>query len=366
MNLMKNKNLIQFITLVILASCSTSPENLYVQPIKPQKNNAKDLEAMYTYRSFFLDDIKTIQEAIDGDALNQEQLRDAKLLKSNYQKILSKKKYSIELTSGQQYSKEIIELIYKFNLPIDISWSEKKQSSLPENILSEKINSFCYSLYDDAISSLNQKINQSPKSVLVIYSQEYASFIKTLKLFTSNLITVEYDESNYQDFSSQIMEINFSEKRYKKISSLNPNQNLNFEPRPRADVEQVIIFLKPREYKSMIPALRYHGGNRFEYLNFISSLEDILNPLQLLDYEDSFIPISDYLITQIIENEYTSMERFLELGVLNEWLLLQVLTQAGVRSAKVNGITGIVNYQSNTCTKRRIPMQKVGSDLFST
>ena len=81
MNLMKNKNLIQFITLVILASCSTSPENLYVQPIKPQKNNAKDLEAMYTYRSFFLDDIKTIQEAIDGDALNQEQLRDAKLLR---------------------------------------------------------------------------------------------------------------------------------------------------------------------------------------------------------------------------------------------------------------------------------------------
>ena len=366
MNLMKNKNLIQFITLVILASCSTSSENLYVQPIEPQKKNTKDLEAMYTYRSFFPDDIKIIQGRIDNDALNQEQLRDAKLLKSNYQKILSKKKYSIELTYGQQYSKEIIELIYKLNLPINISWSEKKQSSLPENILSEKINSFCYSLYDDAISSLNQKINQSPKSVLVIYSQEYASFIKTLKLFTSNLITVEYDESNYQDFSSQIMEINFSEKRYKKISSLNPNQNLNFAPRPRADVEQVIIFLKPQEYKSMIPALRYHGGNRFEYLNFISSLEDILNPLQLLDYEDSFIPISDYLTTQIIENEYTSMERFLELGVLNEWLLLQVLKQAGVRSAKVNGITGIVTYQSNTCAKRRIPMQKVRSDLFST
>ena len=279
---------------------------------------------------------------------------------------MSKKRYSIELSFGQQYSKEIIELIYKLNLPINITWSEKKQSSLPENILSEKINSFCYSLYDDAISSLNQKISQSPKSVLVIYSQEYASFIKTLKLFTSNLITVEYDESNYQDFSSQIMEINFSEKRYKKISSLNPNQNLNFVPRPRADVEQVIIFLKPQEYKSMIPALRYHGGNRFEYLNFISSLEDILNPLQLLDYEDSFIPISDYLTTQIKENEYTSMERFLELGVLNEWLLLQVLKQAGVRSAKVNGISGIVSYQSNTCAKRRIPMQKVRSDLFST
>ena len=366
MNLMKNKNLIQFIALVILSSCSTSSENLYVQSIEPNKNYAKDLDAMHAYQSFFPNDIKTIQEAIDNDALNQEQLRDAKLLKSNYQKILSKKKYSIELTTGQQYSKEIIELIYKLNLPIDISWSEKKQSSLPESILSEKINSFCYSLYDDAISSLNQKINQSSKPVLVIYSQEYESFIKNLKLFTPNLITVEYDESNHQDFSSQILEINFSEKRYKKISSLNPNQDLNFTPRPRADVERVIIFLKPQEYKSMIPALRYHGGNRFEYLNFISSLEDISNPLQLLNYEDSFVPISDYLTTQIRENEYTSMERFIELGVLNEWLLMEVLTQAGVRSAKVNAITGIIFYQSNTCTKRQIPMQKIRSDLFST
>ena len=128
MNLMKNKNLIQFIALVILSSCSTSSENLYVQSIEPNKNYAKDLEAMYTYQSFFPNDIKTIQEAIDGDALNQEQLRDAKLLKSNYQKILSKKKYSIELTTGQQYSKEIIELIYKLNLPIDISWSEKNKA----------------------------------------------------------------------------------------------------------------------------------------------------------------------------------------------------------------------------------------------
>ena len=366
MNLMKNKNLIQFITLVILASCSTSSENLYVQSIESEKNIAENLEAMYAYQSFFPNDIKLIQGAIDSDALNQEQLRDAKLLKSNYLKILSKKKYSIELTFGQQYSKEIIELIYKLNLPIDISWSEKKQNPLPENILSKKINDFCYSLYDDAITSIYKKVDQSSKSVLVIYSNEYESFIETLKSFTSNLIAVEYDESNYQDFSSEIMGINFSEKRYKKISSLNPNQNLNFAPRPRADVEQVIIFLKPQEYKSMIPALRYHGGNSFEYLNFISSLEDILNPLQLLDYEDSFIPISDYLTTQIRENEYASMERFIELGVLNEWLLLQVLTQAGVRSAKVNGITGIIFYQSNACTKRIIPMQKIRSDLFST
>ena len=63
MNLMKNKNLIQFIALVILSSCSTSSENLYVQSIEPNKNYAKDLDAMHAYQSFFPNDIKIIQRS---------------------------------------------------------------------------------------------------------------------------------------------------------------------------------------------------------------------------------------------------------------------------------------------------------------
>ena len=366
MILKKNKYLKHFIALFILASCSTTSKNIQVHSIESEERDPKDFQEIYGYQSYSLSDLKTIQKMIDSDVLNQKQLKNAKLLKNNYQKILSKKKYSLKLKPYQQYSKELIELIYKYNLPVDISWDEKKHTSLPENLLADKINGFCASLYDDAFASINKAAAQTSDPILVIYSKEYASFIKNLKSIDSNFMTVQYDASNFQEFSAEVLGINFSEKRFKKISNLNPNQNINFTPRPRSDLNQVIIILDPQEYKSMIPALRYHGGSNFKYINFISALEEIDSPLQLLDYEDSWTPISKYITTKIQKDELASLEKFLELGALQEWVLMQILEQAGVQSANINGVTGSVIFKSNSCAKRKIPLQKISTDLFSS
>ena len=115
----------------------------------------------------------------------------------------------------------------------------------------------------------------------------------------------------------------------------------------------------------MIPALRYHGGRKFKYVNFISSLEDLDDPLQLLDYEDSYTPISNFLSKKIKDDSSKSIENFLEYGILGDWLLTQVLKQANVQSAKINGALGTILFKSNSCAKREIPMQKINSNLFS-
>ena len=60
------------------------------------------------------------------------------------------------------------------------------------------------------------------------------------------------------------------------------------------------------------------------------------------------------------------MESFLEYGVLSEWLLNQVFKEAGVQSATVNGATGTIFYNSSSCNTRKISLQKISSDLFST
>jgi len=365
MILKKNTYLMHFIALIILASCSSTSKNIQVNSIESDATDSKDFQEIFNYQSFSLDDLKEIQRIIDSDDLNQEQLRDAKLLKNNYQKILSRKQYSLELESYQQYSKEIIELIYQLNLPVHITWDIKNSSSSAKSLIADKINGFCTSLYDDAISSIN-KATQTSDSMLVIYSEEYASFIKDLKSKNANFIAIKYNSINFQEFSADVLGINFSEERFKKISGLNPNQNINFTPRPRSDLNQVIIILGPEEYKSMIPALRYHGGSHFKYINFISSLEKISNPLQLLDYEDSWVPISKYITTKIQKDELASLEKFLELGTLHEWLLIQILEQAGVQSANISGVTGNIFFKSNSCTKRMIPLQKISTDLFSS
>ena len=363
----KNKHFTRLAILTILASCSTTSKNLNLDSIEfLPEDSPKDFLEIYDYQSYFYNDLEIIQAAIDEEMLDQKALNDAKILKKNYQKILTKKNYFLELKPNHEYSKDLIELVYKLNLPVSILWDEKNQIILPKNLLSQKINGFCSSIYDDAIVSINEEINKSSNSVLIIYSEKYKPMIENLEQGNKNLLTIKYAATNFQEFSAKTLGIELSEKRFNKIANLNPNQKLNFSPRPRSDFKQIIIMLNPQEYKSMIPALRYHGGNNFKYLNFISSLEEISTPLQLLDYEDSFAPISIYLTSKIKNDEFMSLERFLELGALHEWLLVQILKQAGVQSAKINGVTGSITYQSDSCTKRRIPLQKINAELISS
>ena len=353
--------------LIILASCSTISKNLNLNTIEfLEENNPKEFQEIYDYQSFFNNDLEIIQAAIDSQKLNQGELNDAIILKRNYQKILTKKKYSLRLKPNHQSSKELIELIYRLNLPVNIFWDEKKQIFFPENLLSQKINGFCSSIYDDAIASINEEINKNSDAILIIYSEEYKSFVESLEPENKDFIKIKYGSNNFQEFSADILGINLSKKRFSKISNLNPNLDLNFSPRSRSDFKQIIILLSPQEYKSMIPALRYHAGNSFKYINFISSLEEINTPLQLLDYEDSLTPISIYLTSKIKNDESVSLEKFLELGALQEWLLVQILKQAKVQSGKINGVTGSIIYQSNSCAKRKIPLQKISTDLISS
>ena len=363
----QNKYVKCVLALLILASCSTTSENLITTSNEfLPKDYQRDLQDIGAYNSFFVNDLEIIQQTIDNQKLSESALREIKLLKKNYQKILKKNKYQIKLNPGQKYSEELIKLIYQFNLPINISWDGKNPNVIPEDLFIKKIEGFCSSLYDDSISSINEEISKIPGSILVIYSDQYASFVQKIQSVNSKIYTVSYDSSNFQEFTSRVLGIDLSKRRFERISNLNPNQIMNFNPRSRSDIKQIVMLLRPQEFKAMIPALRYHGGNKFKYINFVSSLEGLNNSLELLDYEDSHVPISFFLSRKIQNEGTTSIEEFLKYGILSDWLLDQVFKQAGVQSAKRNEATGIISYNQNICNRREIPLQIISSNLFST
>tara|TARA_A100001015_G_scaffold64818_1_gene71627 strand:- start:1606 stop:2706 length:1101 start_codon:yes stop_codon:yes gene_type:complete len=363
----KKNKYVKSVLLLILASCSSTPINLISSSDQSYtKVFKRDLQDIRAYNAFFKSDLEIMQGIIDDQKLSQSELRDLKLLKKNYQKILKKNKYQIELNPNQKYSEKLIELSYQFNLPINITWDKSKPNLIPKNLLQKKIGGFCASLYDDSITSINKEIGKIPGAILIIFSEEYASVIKNIKQSNSKIYFAKYDSDNFQEFAGEILGINLSKSRFKKISGLNPNQTVNFNPRSRSDIKQIVMVLKPQEFKAMIPALRYHSRNKFKYVNFVSSLQDLSDPLELLDYEDSYSPISIFLSKKIKNEDSLSMEFFLEYGALGEWLLDQVFSQAGIQSATVNGATGTIFYNSNTCNKREISLQKISSDLFST
>ena len=178
--------------------------------------------------------------------------------------------------------------------------------------------------------------------------------------------SILFKKGDPQLFAAEILGINSSNKRFKKITSLNPNQKLKFSARPRSDVQKIFLLLEPAQFQSVLPAFKYHGGNKFQYVNFISSLEALNNANQLLDFENSSVPLSSRLSQAIRSKEIVSLESIMQRSMLHDWLLIEIIKQAGIRSADIDGMTGTLELQRNVCTKRNLPMQRINSNWISS
>ena len=183
-----------------------------------------------------------------------------------------------------------------------------------------------------------------------------------LKALPKKINSILFKKDDPQLFAAETLGINSSNKRFKKITSLNPNQKLEFSSRPRRDVQKIFLLLEPAQFQSILPAFRYHGGNKFQYVNFISSLEALNNTNQLLDFENSSVTLSERLSQNIRSKEITSLEGIMQRSMLHDWLLIEIIKQAGIRSADIDGMTGALKFQRNSCTTRSLPMQRINSN----
>ena len=79
---------------------------------------------------------------------------------------------------------------------------------------------------------------------------------------------------------------------------------------------------------------------------------------------DGFIPgilYGDVESKKIKTKEITSLKGVLQLSMLSDWLILEIIEQSGIRNADISGMTGNLEYQRGSCTKRSIPMQMIHS-----
>ena len=178
--------------------------------------------------------------------------------------------------------------------------------------------------------------------------------------------SILFKQNDPQLFAAETLGINSSNKRFKKISSLSPNQKLEFLSRPRGDIQKIFLLLEPSQFQSILPAFKYHGRSKFEYVNFISSLESLNNASQLLDFENSSVTLSERLSQNIRSKKITSLEGIMQRSMLHDWLLLEIIKQAGIRSANIDGMTGTLKFQRNNCTKRNLPMQRINSNWINS
>ena len=364
----RKNTVITFISsVVILASCTSaninhSNENFILE----ESLQAKDVKKYFGYKDFSAKAIMELDLYIKNSQLSSDALNDLKKLRSNIRKIASKESFTIYAGKSNIYSFELIQLIYSLDLPIEIKWDQSDKKYISQNLLSEAPLSFCSSLYEDALETVATEVSSSSNSALLVYSEGFSDEKNFLTDQFPKINSILFNKSDPQQFAAEVLGINSSNKRFKSITSLNPNQKLEFSARPRDDIQKIFFFLQPNQFQSILPAFRYHGGDKFQYVNFIASLENLNNINQLLDFENSSIPLSDRISQSIQSREIISLESIMQRSMLHDWLLIEIIKQAGIRSADIDGMTGALEFQRNSCAKRNLPMQRINSSWINS
>ena len=364
----RKSTVITFISsIVILASCTSaninhSNENFILE----ESFQVKDVNKYFAYKDFSAKAIRELDLYIKDSQLSSNELNNFKKLRSNIQKIASKEAFIINVGKSNIYSFELIQLIYSLDLPIQIKWDESDKKYISQNLLSKVQLGFCSSLYEDALDTIAKEASSAANSALLIYSEAFSDEKKFLIDKFPKINSILFKQNDPQLFAAETLGINSSNERFKKITSLNPNQKLKFSARPRSDVQKIFLLLEPSQFQSVLPAFRYHGRNKFQYVNFISSLEALNNANQLLDFENSSVPLSSRLSQAIRSKEIVSLESIMQRSMLHDWLLIEIIKQAGIRSADIDGMTGTLEFQRNVCTKRNLPMQRINSNWISS
>ncbi|MDC1332005.1 hypothetical protein N8317_00840 [Gammaproteobacteria bacterium] len=364
----RKNTVITFISsIVILASCTSaninhSNENFILE----ESLQAKDIKQYFSYKDFSAKAIRELDLYIKDSQLGSDELNNLKKLRSNIRKIASKEAFIIYAGKSSIYSFELIQLIYSLDLPIQIKWDQSDKKYISQNLLSEEPLGFCSSLYEDALESIATEVSKASNSALLVYSEAFSDEKNFLTDRFPKINSILFKKGDPQLFAAETLGINNSNKRFKKITSMNPNQKLEFLARPRGDIQKIFLLLEPAQFQSVLPAFKYHGGDKFQYINFISSLVALNNTNQLLDLENSSVPLSGRLSQAIRSKEILSLESIIQRSMLHDWILIEIIKQAGIRSADIDGMTGTLKFQRNSCTKRNLPMQRINSNWINS
>ena len=364
---LRKKIVIHLITVgIILSSCATTQNNSSAPEPTKAANNPVNTEQYFNYQEFNDSAIDELNALSNSNSLIREEQAEIKKLSNNLKKIFSKKSFILNLDTTNIHSLNVMESIYQLELPIKIQWRNEEQSEKFLDLIAKPVTGFCSSLYKDAIDSIATEIANSDQETIIIFMKNYAVVADQLAELLPEIKSIKFDSSDAQNFAATLLGINDSQDRFVKIKNLNPNHELKFAPRPRDDIQKIVLLLEPTQYKSLIPALRYHGGSNFEYINFISSLQNLQDVNQLLDFEDTLIPLSEDIIKKIKANEIYSLENITRDAILNDWLLIELMNQSGIRSANISGMTGKLEFQKGRCAKRRIPLDRVSSQWLAS
>jgi hypothetical protein len=370
---LKKYNTIKFATnaliLGILLGCSSGQLTFNAGPINKNdissptyfsntflNSNYSASEKEFIEKIFMLDDVS--DEMISGletillraNLTNNDRARFA-TLKTDIFKIKENLDLKIEISAPIELKELYIESIFRLPYNFEITFEEHEDSL--EFIQNNK--NFCNSFAMDSINAIAKSdlIRHQETFIISDNNQNMNSMYQEIK---ADLIFL-YEGQDPQSFASQILLVDASDERSKKIERLATPARIQFIPRIRQDVNILIFDTDHDIQKKLIPAFKYNFANKLTYISTSKALGSGLNKGELIDYEDIFFSGPNFFIKEPLK---LAGENSLIQAIINDILVLETIKNLNLKTSAVNGKTGILLLEGG-CTKRFMSVSKLNT-----
>ena len=282
---------------------------------------------------------------------------------SNTQEVLS---LNIETTDKNK--EIIIESLLQNETIFNVDFHNENSYSLGNDILNSNLKYFCKSFLDDQKDILEKSIFKDKefrnKKVLIVFTEEFIN--------TANKLKEKYPDEEYfllkdGDFEIQIkkiLNIDLSISRYLDFSKLDKNIQISYSPRIRNDISSIYFLMNYSVSKTVVPIFRSYAFN----IKFFSSSEIFHSALdfkKLIDFEGTYIPLTDKIIEKLSKKEDLSMKENIEIFLINDLLTIEKIYQKNLFKENFTPDSGNLVISRSNCIKRNLDLWRVSADDFN-
>lgn len=282
---------------------------------------------------------------------------------SNTQEVLS---LNIETTDKNK--EIIIESLLQNETIFNVDFHNENSYSLGNDILNSNLKYFCKSFLDDQKDILEKSIFKDNefinKKVLIVYTEEFIDTANKLKEKYPNEEYFLLKDGDFEIQIKKILNIDLSISRYLDFSKLDKNIQISYSPRIRNDISSIYFLMNYSVSKTVVPIFRSYAFN----IKFFSSSEIFHSALdfkKLIDFEGTYIPLTDKIIEKLSKKEDLSMKENIEIFLINDLLTIEKIYQKNLFKENFTPDSGNLVISRSNCIKRNLDLWRVSADDFN-
>ena len=267
------------------------------------------------------------------------------------------------LQTSNKNKEIIVEFLLKENIKFSVNFENKDSYILKDDVLNSNLKFFCKSFIheqrDMIESSIFQDRKDDQKKVLIVYSNDFKGIANNLNQKYPKEKYFLLKEDNYESEIKKILNIDMSIDQHLKISELDNSIEIKHSPRIRNDISK-IYFLSNYEFgKAIVPIFRSYalGTEFYATTEIFHKANDVR---KLVDFENTFIPVSGILIKEIAKKEnILSMENELKLTLISDFLAIEKTYQNNLFREDVRLYSGNARIKRNGCIERDLSFWEI-------